>query len=181
MELSKSLMELFYKVASSHRKIRNLLTPVGIIFFFSFIGIFIYASLQVDKLLKVPEFIKSPLNVTLSILFFIVGLFYVIWSVSYFIKVKGTPVPFNPPSKLVTTGPYARTRNPMLTGVFTLLFGFGILLKSVSLVYIFTPLFILINVLEIKTVEEPELQKRLGRDYLEYKKKTPMFIPKIIR
>jgi protein-S-isoprenylcysteine O-methyltransferase Ste14 len=32
-------------------------------------------------------------------------------------------------------------------------------------------------VLEIKAIEEPELEKRLGKEYLEYKKRTPMFIP----
>ena len=92
---------------------------------------------------------------------------------------KGTPVPFNPPPKLVTTGPYTHVRNPMLTGLFILLFGFGALFGSVSLVFLFTPLFILVNVWELKAIEEPELGKRLGQEYFEYKKKTPMFIPKL--
>ena len=86
-------------------------------------------------------------------------------------------MPFNPPPKLVSTGPYAYVRNPMLTGVFILLFGLGVLFRSISLIFIFTPLFILLNILELKTVEEPELEKRLGKEYLEYKKITPMFIP----
>ncbi len=28
-------------------------------------------------------------------------------------------------------------------------------------------------------IEEPELEKRFGKEYLEYKKRVPMFIPKI--
>jgi len=32
-------------------------------------------------------------------------------------------------------------------------------------------------VLELKMVEEPELEKRFGKEYLEYKKRVPMFIP----
>jgi len=110
-----------------------------------------------------------------------IGLFLVLWSISDFIKVKGTPVPFNPPPKLVTTEPYSYIRNPMLSGVFILLFGFGILFNSISLVFIFTPLFILFNFLELKTIEEPELEKRLGKNYLKYKKRVPMFIPKLGR
>ncbi|MBA7666493.1 hypothetical protein ES703_74574 [subsurface metagenome] len=101
-----------------------------------------------------------------------------LWSILHFIKVKGTPVPFNPPPKLVTTGPYSYIRNPMLSGVFILMFGFGILFRSISLVFIFTPLFILFNFLELKSIEEPELEKRLGKDYLEYKKSVPMFFPR---
>ena len=65
----------------------------------------------------------------------------------------------------------------MITGVFILLFGLGILLRSVSLVCLFTPLFILFNFWELKAIEEPELVKRLGSEYVEYRKLTPMFIP----
>jgi protein-S-isoprenylcysteine O-methyltransferase Ste14 len=65
----------------------------------------------------------------------------------------------------------------MLTGVFMLLFGLGILFGSVSVIFVFTPLFILFNVWELKAIEEPELAKRLGEEYVEYKKNTPMFIP----
>jgi len=101
-----------------------------------------------------------------------------LWSILHFIKVKGTPVPFNPPPKLVNAGPYSYIRNPMLSGVFILLFGFGILFNSISLVFIFTPIFILLNFLELKVIEEPELEKRLGKDYLEYKKSAPMFFPR---
>ena len=41
----------------------------------------------------------------------------------------------------------------------------------------FITLFIALNVWELKAIEEPELAKRLGEAYLEYKKNTPMFIP----
>jgi protein-S-isoprenylcysteine O-methyltransferase Ste14 len=93
--------------------------------------------------------------------------------------VKGTPVPFNPPPTLVMTGPYQFVRNPMLMGVFLLLFGLGFAIKSLSLVVLFTPLFVLANVWELKKIEEPELVKRLGEDYVAYKQQTPMFIPKV--
>ena len=57
----------------------------------------------------------------------------------------------------------------MLSGLFMQLFGLGIALGSLSLVFIFTPLFVIMNVWELKNVEEPELVKRLGREYVEYK------------
>jgi protein-S-isoprenylcysteine O-methyltransferase Ste14 len=67
----------------------------------------------------------------------------------------------------------------MLAGVFALLFGIGVLLGSASLLVLFTPLFILINVWELKAIEEPELLKRLGQDYIEYRKRIPMFFPSL--
>ena len=65
----------------------------------------------------------------------------------------------------------------MLTGVFMILFGIGVALNSVSLVFVFTPLYVLVNVWELKKIEEPELVKRLGEEYIEYRAQTPMFIP----
>jgi len=67
----------------------------------------------------------------------------------------------------------------MLLGLFIFLKGVGILFGSLSLIFIFTPLFILINVLYLKAIEEKEMEKKFGREYLEYKKKVPMFIPKL--
>ena len=65
----------------------------------------------------------------------------------------------------------------MLAGVFLVLFGIGFAVNSVSLVVLFTPLYVLLNVWELKNIEEPELVKRLGNAYIEYRKQTPMFIP----
>ncbi len=177
MSLRERLIGIFYRAATGSRKTRNLLTPAGAVFFFGVIALFIFVALQVDKSLDFPKLLPTSLNIIVSVPILAMGLFLMIWSVLHFIRVKGTPVPFNPPPKLVTTGPYARARNPMLTGVFVLLFGLGVLFRSISLVFIFTPLFILLNVWELKAVEELELEKRLGKDYVEYKKRIPMFIP----
>jgi protein-S-isoprenylcysteine O-methyltransferase Ste14 len=179
VSLRERLIGIFYKAATGSRKMRNLLTPAGIVFFFGFIALFIFAALQVDKCSAFPKLLPTSLNIIVSVPILAIGLFLMTWSILHFIRVKGTPVPFNPPPKLVTTGPYAHVRNPMVTGVFVLLFGIGILLRSISLVSIFTPLFILFNVWELKAVEERELEKRLGKDYVEYKKRVPMFIPRL--
>lgn len=177
MSLRNKLINIFYKAATSSRKVRTLLTPVGLVFFFTFIGLFIVASLWMDRFLGFPKLLTTSGSIIVSLPILAIGLFLVLWSILHFVKVKGTPVPFNPPPKLVTTGPYAHVRNPMLTGVFIFLFGLGILFNSVSLVFIFTPIFILLNALDLKAIEEPELGKRLGEEYTEYKKKVPMFIP----
>ena len=110
-----------------------------------------------------------------------VGVVVTAWSAIHFLKVEGTPVPFNPPPRVVKSGPYRYARNPMVTGVFILLFGIGLAVDSVSLVCFFTPLYVLINVWELKQIEEPELVKRLGDEYVEYRKRTPMFLPGLRR
>lgn len=179
MNLCDKLINILYKAATSSRKIRTLLTPVGLFFFFTLIVLFIVASLWLDKFLGFPKLLAASWSIIVSMPILAIGLLLMLWAILHFIKVKGTPVPFNPPPKLVTTGPYAYVRNPMLTGVFILLFGLGILFNSVSLAFIFTPIFILLNVFELKAIEESELEKRLGEEYTEYKKRVPMFIPRL--
>ena len=181
MTLRDKWVNLFYRAATSSRKVRTLLTPAGLVFFFTLVTLFIVVSLWIDELIEFPKLLSTPLNIIVSVPILAIGLFLMLWSVLHFVKVKGTPVPFNPPPKLVTTGPYTYVRNPMLTGLFILLFGLGVLFRSISLVSIFTPLFILLNLLELKAIEEPELEKRLGKEYLEYKKRVPMFIPRLVR
>ena len=127
--------------------------------------------------MQLPGLFPAGVNLIVAIPVLTVGVAAAAWSAMHFLKVRGTPVPFNPPPKLVRTGPYRLVRNPMLSGVFLVLFGIGFAFNSISLVFVFTPLYVLVNVWELKQIEEPELVKRLGRDYVEYRAQTPMFIP----
>ena len=177
MPLNTKLIDLLYHVATGSRKVRNIFTPIGAVCFGLLILVIVALALYVDRLLGLDDIFPKKLNIFLSLPVFLLALFLIGWSVQNFITSKGTPVPFNPPPQLVTAGPYAYTRNPMLTGVFALLFGLGIFFGSVSLIFIFTPLFIYLNYWELKTIEEPELVKRLGQAYVDYRKVTPMFLP----
>jgi protein-S-isoprenylcysteine O-methyltransferase Ste14 len=142
-----------------------------------FTALFVVAAIFVDRLLDLPRLLPEGARLPVSIPMIAVGVAVTVWSVVHFLKVKGTPVPFNPPPKVVKTGPYRYVRNPMLTGVFLFLFGVGFYINSFSLMFFFTPLFVLVNVWELKKIEEPELMKRLGDEYIEYRRHTPMFIP----
>ncbi len=177
MEIRERWVNLLLKAATGTRKTRTLLTPVGVLIFGVFTGLFVLAAAVVDRVLDLPRLLPEGVRLPISILVIAIGVFVTAWSAFHFLKVKGTPVPFNPPPKVVDTGPYRYARNPMLTGVFLLLFGIGFGINSFSLVLFFTPLYVLMNVWELKHVEEPELVKRLGDEYIEYRRKTPMFIP----
>jgi len=170
-------VDLIYRVATGGWKARLILAPIVGAFYLSLIALFILLSFIVDQSMSFPKAVYYPWSLVVGICLIIFGLFLTLLSISYFLRVRGTPVPFSPPPKLVTTGPYRFARNPMLTGIFMQLFGLGIGLGSISLVFLFTPFFIIVNVWELKKVEEPELVKRLGEDYTEYKKRVPMFFP----
>ena len=177
MEIRERWINLLRKAATGTRKTRTLLTPIGFLVFGVFTGLFVLVAVFVDRVLDLPRLLPESARLSISIPVIAVGVFVTAWSAFHFLKVKGTPVPFNPPPKVVNTGPYRYARNPMLTGVFLILFGIGFVINSVSLVLFFTPVYVLMNVWELKHIEEPELVKRLGGDYIEYRRRTPMFVP----
>ena len=107
MCLKTKWINFLYRVATGSKKIRTLLTPVGATFFALFIAVVIVVAIQVDELLKLPMLIARPLNIVFSLPVLIAGLLIMGWSVLTFLRMRGTPVPFNPPPKLVTSGPYA--------------------------------------------------------------------------
>jgi protein-S-isoprenylcysteine O-methyltransferase Ste14 len=177
MTLITRWIEAIFNLATGSRRTRNFFTPLGALFYALVIFSFVMIALQVDKLIGITDIVPRSFSIIFASSFFLAAFILIGWSVLFFVKAKGTPVPLNPPPELVTTGPYAHVRNPMLAGVFALLFGIGGLLGSASLLVLFTPLFILVNVWELKVIEEPELLKRLGQDYYDYRESTPMFFP----
>lgn len=175
----ESIINLIYKTATGTKRMRMILTPLVGFIFFCIVLLLIVASFNLDRFLGLPEFIAQPLSIALSLPFIIGGTLLWLWSAGKFFKTKGTPVPINPPPKLVTDGPYAYSRNPMMTGLFLVMAGIGIFSGSITLTFVMTPLFVLISILEFKCIEEPELEKRFGKVYTAYKEKTPIIIPGI--
>ena len=181
MSLRESWINVVHRAATGRRRARTLLTPVGVAVYGGLTALFVFAGVLVDSPLSFPNLLPKSVRLPLAIPAMAAGLGFTGWSAFHFLRAKGTPVPFNPPPRLFTSGPYSLARNPMLTGVFLFLFGLGFAVNSASLVLFFVPLFILANVWELKAIEEPELVKRLGDEYAEYRRQTPMFVPRLCR
>jgi protein-S-isoprenylcysteine O-methyltransferase Ste14 len=181
MTIRERWISLLHRAASGTRTSRTLLTPLGVLIFGAFSALFVLAAVVVDEALGLPGVLPEVARWPVAIPVFAVGVLLAATAVMQFLRARGTPVPFNPPPQVIDTGLYGYARNPMLTGVFLVLFGMGFGFNSISLVLFFTPLYILVNVWELKNIEEPELERRLGEAYIEYRRKTPMFIPKFRR
>lgn len=179
MQFTSKFVDLIYAIVTGDVKTKILLTPLVAGLYLTVIAAFIWGSFVLDHLFGLPRIVASPWNLLLALPLFIGGFILMVFAIIYFLKAKGTPVPLSPPPTLIEIGPYRYTRNPMLTGVFLQLFGIGFYFHSISLIFIFTPLFIAFNYWELKNIEEPELEKRFGQQYKDYKKRTLMFFPKI--
>ena len=113
----------------------------------------------------------------LSFLLWPLGALGVLWCFFDFTyRGRGTPLPTDPPKKLVVTGPYRYVRNPIYVSVLLILlghflwFGFWSLLVYAGVAFIGTHLFVILY-------EEPSLRKRFGRAYEDYLHKVPRWLP----
>jgi len=87
-----------------------------------------------------------------------------------------TPVDFDQiPAQLVVTGPFRYTRNPMYLGGLILLIGVAILLGSLVSFLFPVLLFLILQFLYIP-VEEKEMERIFGNQYIEYKRKVRRWV-----
>lgn len=84
----------------------------------------------------------------------------------------GTPAPIDPPKKLVVTGLYRRTRNPMFQGVLILLLA-EYLLFAAPVLLVYAGLVALLFHTAVVFHEEPGLASRFGVSYSDYCRKVP--------
>ncbi len=114
----------------------------------------------------------------ISLLLSGIGLLLVLWTAGLFKALgRGTPAPWDPPTKLVVSGPYRHVRNPMITGVLLILAGEAVFFGSWPLVG-WLLVFFLIHLLYLLRVEEPGLERRYGEDYQTYRAHVPRWIPR---
>jgi protein-S-isoprenylcysteine O-methyltransferase Ste14 len=107
------------------------------------------------------------------------GLTLVAWTVALFARFgKGTLAPWDPTARLVVVGPYRHVRNPMISGVLTVLLGEAALFGSVPLLVWFGAAFA-VNAVYFPLVEEPGLRKRFGEDYEAYCDNVPRWLPRL--
>lgn len=140
---------------------------------------------QLDSYITQHElFCSDYIRYIISFCLFITGAYFGITSNLYLINEgKGGPVELfgvsiSPKTKkLVTSGPYKHSRNPMLLGAFSLYLSWVVFLNSFTgLVGVL--LFLVIMIVFIKKSEEKRLIKDFGEEYEKYRKEVPMILPR---
>ena len=80
--------------------------------------------------------------------------------------------------ELAQGGPYALTRNPLYLGNFLIGVGFSIMANNPALLILFLTVFAVIYGFTIKN-EERSLLNKFGDTYLDYKRRVPVFFPRL--
>lgn len=89
---------------------------------------------------------------------------------------KGSPFVTSPPDKLLYKGIYKFVRHPMMWALIIVLFG-EILLFGSCILIIWLLAWLRIGHLIVVNYEEPQLERRYGKIYIEYCKNTPRWFP----
>ena len=176
-----SIAEFVHRVATKPDSRRVVWSVAGALFWYGAVAIMIILAPWLDKTWGLRLSILLPVRLSVGIVLLVIGIPMVFWTITKFLRTKGTPIPFNPPPKLVVNGLYRVVRNPMHLGWTVTLIGLALLMQSFTLLVIFIPLFILVHVVYLKSIEEKELEKKFGQAYLDYRRRVPMFIPLLIR
>jgi protein-S-isoprenylcysteine O-methyltransferase Ste14 len=93
---------------------------------------------------------------------------------------KGTPLPLDPPKKLVVEGPYRVVRNPMYWGVGAVMLGEAAVFHSLALAELMAVLLVGMN-LFVLFYEEPQLRRKFGAEYDDYCRRVPRWLPRLRR
>lgn len=122
--------------------------------------------------------IQFGIHLFVGLALFLTGLTVMTITISSFIKIgKGTLAPWSPTKKLVLKGPYRYVRNPMILGVFIVLLGETLMMLSKNIL-VWAGIFLIINTIYFIIYEEPDLEKKFGDEYREYKKNVSRWLPR---
>jgi protein-S-isoprenylcysteine O-methyltransferase Ste14 len=137
----------------------------------------------VDALFRLPRWHGGTTNVVIAVALGAWGLTWMIWSWWYLLS-RGRGHPAEAfgievtlvTRQLVTGGPYAHTRNPMVFGYVFVMLAIAALNGSAGMLVAIV-LQSVIEWINIVFFEERRLARRFGEAYFDYTRRIPRFLP----
>ena len=106
----------------------------------------------------------------------VAGVVLYVWCVWNFAAVgRGTPGPWDAPSRFVAAGPYRWVRNPIYVAALLVVLGQAWLFLSLALLAYAVAMALCFH-LFVTGYEERALRRRFGRTYLEYRRTVPRWL-----
>jgi protein-S-isoprenylcysteine O-methyltransferase Ste14 len=132
----------------------------------------------VDRLLRLPPLPAREWLAALATALLLSGCIW-IWRAERDLKRLGggTPNPRFPARRLVTAGSYGWCRHPMFFGYDLAALGVVLLCRSLGMLLVAFPVFIALQVLVLRK-EERILEKRFGAEFVAYRQRVPLLLPR---
>lgn len=112
---------------------------------------------------------------TAGIFMIVLGVLIIGWGMWTFVRARTAILPMRPASRLVDTGPYRLTRNPMYTGMSLVYLGSMLVLNWVWALFLF-PIVIWLLYRFVISREEGYLAAEFGEEYRDYCRRVRRFI-----
>lgn len=126
--------------------------------------------------MQLPSSSLDQLFVVLGMTIYITGFTIAVWA-RFTMKEKWVPAgekhDLKRQNKIITSGPFKYSRNPIYLGLTLFYLGFCLVLRSFYIIFVIITFIYFLNIINR---EEAFLEKHFGREYLDYKRKTPKFI-----
>lgn len=139
-----------------------------------FMGVFGY-----NEIYSLEFFITQALGQETS--FFIHHIVFniskVVMGIGILLVIYGWKQIYQGKGKLVTTGLYSYIRHPQYLGFFLITLGMNIQWLTIIMLALWPVVVVLYY--KLSKTEEKEAEEKYGKDYLEYKRRVPGFIPRL--
>lgn len=143
---------------------KSILHNIGVLF----VGlIFALIGVGADLVFKLNRF-SSPLFMLIGIVLMIIGFLIRVWATYYFYRFHMGVIVLHPQKKLITSGPFHFSRNPLYLGGNVFIFLGAVLLLG-------TPSGVVLTLLQLPLTdfmirrEEKQLEQTFGKEWLSYK------------
>jgi protein-S-isoprenylcysteine O-methyltransferase Ste14 len=109
------------------------------------------------------------------------GVVLMVWTwYEFTTRGRGTPLPLDPPRRLVVAGPYRYVRNPMYVAAILVLLGQAIFYAAAPLLWYAAGFAVAAHALVVG-YEERTLARRFGADYAAYRAAVGRWLPRRLR
>jgi len=169
MLLALILIHIFYYPAGTLDRAKVISFPPIIFLFFTNLAFLVsMTNMYYLQMYNVPRELDIFRSSTLGILFIVIALVILYFSLREFNKVNEDPVPTSPSNLIITNSIYAYSRNPMYLGLLILQIGLGMLLSVIHITF-FTLFTYIVLKYYVIIPEEKYLEGKFGEKYLNYK------------
>jgi protein-S-isoprenylcysteine O-methyltransferase Ste14 len=178
LDVSSSTVAIFRRASPASAARHVLMTGGQIIVFWSFFLFVVPAFVSyVERRLPWPVTEFRPAQTAAVVLFVTCSILGLASGFTMASHGSGTPLPFVAPNRLVTSGPYAYVRNPMVIAGLGQGFAVGWWLGSGAVVA-YVLLGGLIWQLLVRPAEERDLRDGFGEDYVRYCRDVQCWVPR---
>lgn len=149
------------------------LSKKSVVFVYICFGLFVMTILNAALYTRWVFASNNPLYNALGIVFISVGIILIAGAFIQFRSLKR--VSGLQADKVIATGVYRLSRNPQYLAIFLFLAGFSLIHRSI-IAFVLIPIFMLLVNAFIVPGEEKYLEKSLGSEFLEYKKRVRKWV-----